>query len=328
MPRRLPQLNALKAFEAAARHVSFTHAAAELCVTQGAVSHQVKALESELGIKLFNRERQRLIITEAGRDYLPAVRDAFDRIAMATERLAQRQSSGMLTVSTSPDFAAKWLVHRLGRFAEAHPEIDLRISAMMHHVDFAREDVDIAVRHGDGHWPGLHVTRLCPEHLFAVCSPKLAAGLPRPNDLLNLPLLHLDDRSAWQAWFDAAGVTGIEAIHGPILNRASMLIDAAVDGQGVALARTALAAWDLIHKRLVRPFPVALPLSKSYWIVCPQATADLPKLIVFRDWLLRQASDDMRLLEGLPPPNGRSRGRSGGHAGRAARAVRKHEKAN
>jgi len=320
MPRRLPQLNALKAFEAAARHVSFTHAAAELCVTQGAVSHQVKALESELGIKLFNRERQRLIITEAGRDYLAAVRDAFDRIAMATERLAQRQSSGMLTVSTSPDFAAKWLVHRLGRFAEAYPEIDLRISAMMHHVDFAREDVDIAVRHGDGHWPGLHVTRLCPEHLFAVCSPKLAAGLRRPADLLNLPLLHLDDRSAWQAWFDAAGVTGIEAIHGPILNRASMLIDAAVDGQGVALARTALAAWDLIHKRLVRPFPVALPLSKSYWIVCPQATADLPKLIVFRDWLLRQASDDTRSLEGLPAPNGRTRGRT--------RTIRKHEKAN
>jgi len=320
MPRRLPQLNALKAFEAAARHVSFTHAAAELCVTQGAVSHQVKALESELGIKLFNRERQRLIITEAGRDYLAAVRDAFDRIAMATERLAQRQSSGMLTVSTSPDFAAKWLVHRLGRFAEAYPEIDLRISAMMHHVDFAREDVDIAVRHGDGHWPGLHVTRLCPEHLFAVCSPKLAAGLRRPADLLNLPLLHLDDRSAWQAWFDAAGVTGIEAIHGPILNRASMLIDAAVDGQGVALASTALAAWDLIHKRLVRPFPVALPLSKSYWIVCPQATADLPKLIVFRDWLLRQASDDTRSLEGLPAPNGRTRGRT--------RTIRKHEKAN
>jgi LysR family transcriptional regulator, glycine cleavage system transcriptional activator len=161
MPRRLPQLNALKAFEAAARHVSFTRAAEELCVTQGAVSHQVKALEAELGIKLFNRERQRLIITDAGRDYLSVVRDALDRIAMGTERLVQRQSSGMLTVSTSPDFAAKWLVHRLGRFAEAHPAIDLRVSATMHHVDFAREDVDLAVRHGDGDWPGLHVMRLC-----------------------------------------------------------------------------------------------------------------------------------------------------------------------
>src|SRR6202008_4797149 len=155
MRPRLPPLNALKAFEAAARHESFTRAAEELCVTQGAVSHQVKALEAELAIKLFNRERQRLIITEAGRQYLAVVRDALDRIAVGTERLLQRQSSGVLTVSTSPDFAAKWLVHRLGRFAEAYPGIELRVSATLHHVDFAREDVDIAVRHGEGDWPGL-----------------------------------------------------------------------------------------------------------------------------------------------------------------------------
>jgi|SRR5437763_6064055 LysR family transcriptional regulator, glycine cleavage system transcriptional activator len=297
MARRLPQLNALKAFEAAARHVSFTRAAEELCVTQGAVSHQVKALEAELGIKLFTRERQRLIITDAGRDYLAVVRDALDRIAMGTERLVQRQSSGMLTVSTSPDFAAKWLVHRLGRFAEAHPAIDLRVSATMHHVDFAREDVDLAVRHGDGHWPGLHVTRLCSEHLFAVCSPALAARLKHPKDVLKLPLLHLDDRGAWTAWLDAAGLAGTDALHGPVLNRASMLIDAAIDGHGVALARTTLAAWDLIHKRLARPFPVALPLAKSYWIVCPKATAELPKLIAFRDWLLAQAREDARQLQ-------------------------------
>ena len=143
MPRRLPQLNALKAFEAAARHISFTRAAEELCVTQGAVSHQVKALEAELGIKLFNRERQQLIITDAGRDYLAVVRDALDRIAMGTERLVQRQSSGMLTVSTSPDFAAKWLVHRLGRFAEAHPAIDLRGGRVvqLRQGDYARETV-------------------------------------------------------------------------------------------------------------------------------------------------------------------------------------------
>ena len=144
MPRRLPPLNALKAFEAAARHESFTRAAEELCVTQGAVSHQVKALEAELGLKLFNRERQRLVITEAGRAYLVVVRDAFDRIGDGTERLLQRQRGGALTVSTSPNFAAKWLVHRLGRFAETHPEIDLRVSASMHHVDFAREDIDLA----------------------------------------------------------------------------------------------------------------------------------------------------------------------------------------
>jgi LysR family glycine cleavage system transcriptional activator len=308
----LPQLNALRAFEAAARHVSFTRAADELSVTQGAVSHQVKALESELGIKFFNRERQRLSITEAGQEYLAVVRDALDRIANGTERLVQRQASGRLTVSTSPDFAAKWLVHRLGRFAEVHPEIDLRVSAAMHHVDFAGEDVDIAVRHGDGHWSGLHVTRLCSERLFAVCSPTLASKLSRPADVLKMPLLHLDDRTAWFAWLDAAGVTGTDAIHGPILNRASLLIDAAAGGQGIALARTTLAAWDLINRRLVRPFPVALPLSKSYWIVCPKATASLPKLTAFREWLLAQARDDTRSVDALTNPPVRQRR----HAGR------------
>jgi len=202
MRPRLPPLNALKAFEAAARHESFTRAAEELCVTQGAVSHQVKALEAELAIKLFNRERQRLIITEAGRDYLAVVRDALDRIAVGTERLLQRQNAGVLTVSTSPDFAAKWLVHRLGHFAEAHAGIDLRVSATMHHVDFAREDVDMAVRHGDGNWSGLDAVQLSSEQLFAICSPKLLTGrrLGKPADILKFPLIHLDSRADWAKW--------------------------------------------------------------------------------------------------------------------------------
>jgi LysR family glycine cleavage system transcriptional activator len=299
MPRRLPSLNAVRAFEAAARHESFTRAAEELCVTQGAVSHQVKALEAELGLKLFNRERQRLVITEAGRDYLNVVRDAFDRIALGTERLLQRQNSGVLTVSTSPDFAAKWLVHRLGRFAEAYPDIELRVSATLHHVDFAREDIDLAVRHGEGHWPGLHVTRLCSEELFPVCSPRLASGarqLTEPADLIGFPLLHLDDRTTWATWLEAAGVDDSKALHGPVLNRASMVIDAAVDGQGVSLARTTLAAWDLINGRLIRPFALALPLAKSYWIVCAKASATLPKIVTFRNWLLAEAAEDARRI--------------------------------
>src|SRR5829696_8789827 len=237
MLRRLPPLNALKAFEAAARHESFTRAAEELCVTQGAVSHQVKALEETLGLKLFNRERQKLIITEAGREYLGVLRDAFDRIALGTARVVQRQSSGVLTVSTSPDFAAEWLVNRLGHFAEAHPDIDLRVSATLHHVDFAREEVDLAVRHGDGNWPGLDVVRLCSEQLFPVCARRLVAGrnrIVKASDLLKFTLLRLDDSNAWTRWFEAAGVASA-VVHGPILNRASMLIDAAIDGQGVAL---------------------------------------------------------------------------------------------
>jgi LysR family transcriptional regulator, glycine cleavage system transcriptional activator len=201
MLRRLPPLNSVKAFEAAARSESFTRAAEELCVTPGAVSHQVKALEAALGVRLFRRERQRLVLTEHGREYLGVVRDALDRIALGTARLVRRQGAGALTVSTSPDFAAKWLVHRLGRFAESHPEIDLRISASAHHVDFAREDVDVAVRHGAGDWPGLHVVRLCAERLFPVCSPRLVAGRNRitaPSDLLRFPLLRLQDARTWR----------------------------------------------------------------------------------------------------------------------------------
>ena len=299
MRPRLPPLNALKAFEAAARHESFTRAAEELCVTQGAVSHQVKALEAELAIKLFNRERQRLIITEAGRDYLAVVRDALDWIAVGTERLLQRQNAGVLTVSTSPDFAAKWLVHRLGHFAEAHSTIDLRVSATMQHVDFAREDVDMAVRHGDGNWPGLDAVELSAEQLFAVCSPKLLSGrrLGKPADILKFPLLHLDSRADWRKWLQAVGISDANVKHGPVLNRASMVIDAAINGQGIALARTTLAAWDLLNGRLVRPFPESLRLSKTYWIVCPKATSKVPKIVTFRGWLLAEASQDLRRLK-------------------------------
>ena len=300
MRPRLPPLNNLKAFDAAARHESFTRAAEELCVTQGAVSQQVKALEAALGIKLFNRERQRLIITEAGRYYLTIVRDALDRIALGTERLLQRQSAGVLTVSTSPDFAAKWLVHRLGNFAEAHSDIDLRVSATLHHVDFAREEVDLAVRHGDGNWPGLDTVQLSAEQLFAVCSPKLLLGrrkLGKPADILKFPLIHLDSRADWTKWLRTVGVSDAEVTHGPVLNRASMVIDAAIDGQGIALARTTLAAWDLINGRLVRPFAEALRLSKTYWIVCPKATSNVPKIVTFRDWLLAEAAQDLRQLK-------------------------------
>ena len=300
--RRLPPLNTLRTFEAAARHESFTRAAEELSVTQGAVSQQVKALEVQLGVALFKRERQRLLITEPGRDYQAVVRDALDRIALGTERLLQRQPSAILTVSTSPDFAAKWLVHRLGRFAEDHPDIDLRVSATMHHVDFSHEAVDVAVRHGDGQWPGLHALRLSDERLFPVCSPRFLPARRRrvnPVALQTIPLLHLDSRKDWARWLQGAGMAPTRLVHGPVLNRASMLIDAAVNGQGMALARTTLAAWDLINARLVRPFAFELPLSKTYWIVCPNASSSVPRIAAFRDWLMREAADDTHRLASI-----------------------------
>jgi LysR family glycine cleavage system transcriptional activator len=273
--RRLPSLNALKAFEAAARHGSFTKAADELSVTQGAVSHQVKALDLEV------------------------VRDAFDRLAVGTNRLLQLQKSGVLTVTTSPNFASKWLIHRLGNFSDAHPEIDLRVSATRAHIDFAREDFDLAIRHGDGEWPGLYVTRLYAEELFPVCSPKFLRGrgaLRSPADLRHHTLLHATDRRDWAKWLEAAGATEVDVGRGPVFSERSMGIDAAVDGQGIALARSALAAWDLRAGRLARPFTLGLKVPYAYWIVCPKSTADLPKISTFRDWLLGEAQEDVRSL--------------------------------
>jgi LysR family glycine cleavage system transcriptional activator len=299
MSRRLPPLNALRAFEAAARRLSFTRAARELAVTQGAISHQVKALEAQLGLRLFHRRHQGLELTTAGEAYLPVVRDAFDRLAIGTQQLLAAEGVNRLTVSVSPNFASRWLVPRLGRFAEAYPEIDLRVSAAMHHVDFALEEVDMAVRHGNGHWQGLHVVRLCREELFPVCSPKLLDGshpLRVPGDLRHHALVHLEDRRDWLKGLEAAGPAGVDLSRGPVFNQASMTLDAAVEGQGVALARTALAALDLLSGRLVRPFRFALPVDYAYYVLCPKANARRPKIRKMQEWLLAQAEADVSRL--------------------------------
>jgi LysR family glycine cleavage system transcriptional activator len=300
MPRRLPSLNALKAFEAAARHESFTTAAGELNVTQGAVSHQVKALEEDLGLRLFIRRRQRLELTDAGRGYLPIIRDAFDRIAAGTEDLVKRQGSGVLTVSTSSSFAARWLVPRLGDFAERHPEIDLRLSSSAHLVDFAREDIDLAVRFGAGDWPGLQSVRLTVEDMFAVCAPQMARRLSHADDLQHQPLLHVDTYEDWRRWKQELGY-GYSVDRGPIFTQDSLPVDAAMGGQGVAMTRTTLAMRDLLARRLVRPFTKAIRLERSYWIVCPKATADLPKIKIFRDWLLSEMAADSQALAAMTP---------------------------
>jgi LysR family glycine cleavage system transcriptional activator len=206
-----------------------------------------------------------------------------------------------MTITTSPNFAAKWLVHRLGRFSEAHPEIDLRVSASVQHIDFAREDIDLAIRHGDGQWTGMHVTRLCTEQLFPVCSPKLlsAGALHSPRDIAHHTLLHTNGTADWENWLRRVEVDGVDVKRGVVFNQASMTIDAAVDGQGLALARTALASSDLIAGRLVRPFDLALDAPFAFWIVCPKSAAELPKIATFRAWLLQEAADDARRLAEL-----------------------------
>jgi LysR family glycine cleavage system transcriptional activator len=295
MSRRLPPLNALRAFEAAARHLSFTRAADELHVTQTAISHQIKALEERLAVRLFRRLPRGLLLTEEAQRYLPPVRDAFDQIAAATEQLGAGGSSGRLTVSVLPSFAAKWLVPRLGRFRATHPDLDLRISASSQLVDFARDDVDIAIRMGRGRYPGLRVDRLFGESMLPVCAPKLLSGahpLRRPEDLREHVLLHDDDHTGWQLWLELAGVEGVDPTRGPIFTDSAMVVQAAAEGQGVALARRVLAAGDLAAGRLVQPFEVSLTHDLAYYLVSPEATAEQPRIKAFRAWLLAEAEAD------------------------------------
>jgi len=296
MAERLPPLNALRCFDIAAKHLSFTKAAAELHVTHSAVSHQIKALEEWLGLPLFRRVNRGLVLTEAGQAYLKPIREAFERLGDATRRLRVRERSGPLTVSVMPSFAGKWLVPRLGRFRQRHPDIDVRISASSELADFERDDVDIAVRYGRGDWPGLRVELLMHETLFVVCSPSLLQGpdaIRAPADIVRHTLLSdLDWRiDVWQIWFEAAGlgVGGVDARRALSFNYSNLMIQAAVDGLGVALSQHALAGDDLAAGRLVRPFDISLPTEYAYYVVMPEVSAERPKIAAFRNWLKDEA---------------------------------------
>ena len=293
MVRRLPPMNTLRAFEAAARLLSFTRAAEELHVTQAAISHQIKALETAIGVRLFRRLNRSLLMTEAGQRYLPVVRDALDALRDATEALTRQDETGVLTVSTVPSFAATWLVPRLTRFRAAHPEIDIRISATDEIIDLERNGVDMGIRYGSDNHPGLRTDRLLNVEQFLVCSPRLvnegAHPLRTPEDLRYHTLLHDETSADWHRWLKEMGVAGTDAARGPTFNHSNVVIEAAIDGQGVAVARSAIAATALADGRLVRPFDISLPLDAAYYVVCPLANADRPKVKIFRDWLLSEA---------------------------------------
>lgn len=301
MPRRLPPLNALRAFEAAARHGSFTLAADELAVTPAAVSHQVKALEEYLGHRLFRRFTRGLALTDQGRAYLPGLTDGLDRLAEATEALAGRRLEGRLTVSVIPSFAARWLVPRLGDFYSRFPQIDVVVEAEFRSVDFARENVDIGIRYGRGRYPGLHVEPLLKEDLYPVCSPGLlnrSAPLKELADLRHYVLLHDSTVAseevwvAWTPWLKLAGITDIDVQRGPRFSDTAMLLLAAIAGHGVAIGRSALMGDDLRAGSLVRPFDIARQAVYSYWIVTTPSGADDPKIAVFCHWLAEQAARD------------------------------------
>jgi LysR family glycine cleavage system transcriptional activator len=292
MTARLPSLNGLRAFEAAARHLSFTNAATELSVTQTAISHQIRRLEEELGIRLFIRQNRALALTPEARDYLPGVRAAFNDLRLATDRVLRRDNDHVLTISTLASLAAKWLLPRLSAFQEAHPGIDVRITTSTALVDFRTGDVDAAIRYGRGHWAGLRADWLTADELFPVCSPALLTGdkpLRTPQDLAHKTLLHssggYDDD--WRLWLTAAGLPAdISKQPGLTFDLILMTVQAAIDGIGVAMGRTSYVEADIAKGRLVVPFEITLPADAGFYLVSPEARADSPKLAAFRQWLI------------------------------------------
>ena len=292
MRRALPPLNALRAFEAAGRHMSFTRAANELAVTQAAISHQVKSLEQWIGAPLFKRGNRMLLLTDLGQAYHLIARDALDRLSTGTERLLKRDRSGVLTVTTLASFAAKWLVPRLGRFRALHPDIDVRLQSADHTVDFTTEDVDVGIRHGRGNWPYLASWHLMSEELFVVCSPLLMAGpvpLRQPSDVAKHVLLHDETRQDWDKWLKAAEVTGVDAGRGYTFTHSDLMLQAAINGDGIALARSVLVGDDLAAGRLIRPFELTLQGNFSYYIICRTEDSERPKITAFRNWMLEEA---------------------------------------
>ncbi|HEY1928009.1 MAG TPA: transcriptional regulator GcvA [Caulobacteraceae bacterium] len=302
--RRLPPLNALRAFESAARHLNFSRAAEELAVTPGAVSQQIQNLEDYVGAALFKRTPRGLLLTDSAQTALPALREAFDRLAEAASLLTAAVDGRRLTLTAPPSFAAKWLVPRLGRFEAAHPQVDVWLSADMELVDFAASDVDLAVRYGPGPYPGLEAIRLLNETVIPVMSPELAASNPvrAPGDLARHILLHDGSSNAdescpdWQMWLAARGVRGVDATRGPRFNQSSLVIEAAVSSRGVALAKRTLAQDDLDAGRLVAPMPISTMIDFAYFLVHPKAKGRLPQVKAFVGWIRGEADAHERAL--------------------------------
>jgi LysR family glycine cleavage system transcriptional activator len=303
MNSHLPPLSALRAFEAAARHMSFSKAADELHVTPAAISHQIHALEEDLGVRLFHRMNRAIELTASARVLLPGLSDAFAGIQSAVRRLRAHNDTGTLTVTASPSIAAKWLVLRLHRFQEHHPEVDVRISATDEVVDLTRGDFDIAIRYGCGKYPGLEVELLFTNEVFPACSPQLLlAGPPlrTPEDLSRHILIH--DQAVerdplvptWPMWLKAAGVKNVPVTAGLTFNSMTLAHDAAIAGQGVVLAYSNIAAADLAAGRLVRLFSLALPDQFSYYIVTAPGALERPKVRAFRNWLRHEADLESR----------------------------------
>ena len=294
MSRRTYPLNALRAFEAAARHLSFVRAAEELNVTPAAVSHQVKKLEEYLGAQLFSRLPRGLSLANTGRVLQAELREVFQRLDVAMERVLETEVHGSLTISVAPVFAVKWLLPRLQEFDASHPDIDVLLSSSLELIEFGRDAFDAAIRLGSGHYPGLRADLLFTESVTPMCSPHLLDGrqpMPSPDSLRSQVLLHDDsldfdpEAPGWKEWLVAAGARGVDADRGPHFSQPDHALQAAIDGAGVVLGWRNLAAADLAAGRLVAPFKLALPLRPAFYLVYPESHAARPKVLAFRKWL-------------------------------------------
>jgi LysR family glycine cleavage system transcriptional activator len=295
MQKKLPPLNALRAFEAGARHLSFTKAAEELHVTQAAVSHQVKALEDHLGYALFKRMTRKLGLTEEGRVLFPVVSEAFMRIAETADDLRSGGDCHTLTVSVTPAFGAKWLVYRLPKFWQKHPEIDLRVHHSIQCADLRYDDVDIAIRFGAGKWEGAETEFMLRVDYTPMCSPALLEGphpLKCPDDLRHHTLLHEDDYDGWTQWLAVAGASDVNPRRGPVIDDWTVLTQTAVDGGGVALGKPSMLARDLAEGRLVAPFDITMLTDLGYHLVYLPGALDRDKIRVFRDFVMEEISNE------------------------------------
>ncbi|HUI99047.1 MAG TPA: transcriptional regulator GcvA [Usitatibacter sp.] len=322
-PERLPPLNALRAFEAAARLLSFKKAARELHVTPGAVSHQIKLLEDHLGVVLFRRLTRALELTAEAQAMLPKVQEGLESLAAAVERVRARQDSYALTVMSPPNFAARWLVPRLARFTQSHPNLELHVASRLAMID-GRENGHMAppretpedtpvvmVRFGEGRYPGAHVDQLFRAVYVPVCSPKLLKGehaLRKPADLRFHTLLHDETvveegvRPNWRDWLESVGVDGVDGSRGPRFSNASLAVEAAIEGMGVALTMKPLVRSEIQAKRLVVPFDIPAFAAFAYYLVTPETSAQNPAVAAFRDWILAEVAPERgREAKATPP---------------------------
>ncbi len=311
--RRLPPLNAIRAFEAAARHLSFNQAAAELNVTASAVSHQVKTLEDHFGVKLFNRLPRTVTLTPEGREYLPAVSAALDQLDVASRRLARHTADAPLNLGCAPTFAMGWLIPHLSDFHDEHPEIDVRLTLtpITRQLDFGTSDTDVVIMYGTaGSWPNLVTHQLMSEELVPVCSPELIKERPldTPGDLRNVTLLHSIPRMGqWRNWLHIAGVEGVDPKRGLRFQSTPLAVSAAVAGAGVAIANRRFVESELEAGRLVVPFDIDLPSDSGYFLIYPRESSDDPRISAFRKWLLTCLKEEMPehgdpIFEDSPPP--------------------------